>query len=186
MELWVSHSRLNFLGGYPCVGIFLSCPHVPEGPVPLQGQLWAGFPSIRLPSSSFIVKLRKKMWACVRNGERGMWWLKIACLENTRRRCFRIPAYPACQQGWQNTGHWERNNLEKSKPQAVRAGHPTCWDRRPTPVSRETEGDGSSWGPPRMSQVTGAEFNTAYPSDACALLERVIDQKVRMCCIFSI
>ena len=133
MELWVSHSRLNFLGGYPCVGIFLSCPHVPEGPVPLQGQLWAGFPSIRLPSSSFIVKLQKKMWACVRNGERGMWWLKIACLENTRRRCFRIPAYPACQQGWQNTGHWERNNLEKSKPQAVRAGHPTCWDRRPTP-----------------------------------------------------
>lgn len=67
VELWLSHSHLNLLGGYLYVGIFLWYPPVPEGPVPLQGQLEAGFPSISLPSSSFIVKLRKK--TCVRNGD---------------------------------------------------------------------------------------------------------------------
>lgn len=174
----MSHSRLNLLGGYPYVGIFLSCPHVPEGPVPLQGQLWAGFPSIRLLSSSFIVKLQKKMWLCVRNGERGMWWLKIACLENTHPN-------PTAER----TGHWP---LRKEQTWEERTSGSQGW---PSHLVREEThsrfqgdgGDGSSQWPPRMSQVTGAEFNTAYPSHACALLERVIDQKEMMLCIvFSI
>ena len=145
MELWLSHSHLNLLGGYLYVGIFLWYPPVPEGPVPLQGQLEAGFPSISLPSSSFIVKLRKK--TCVRNGDV---MVEDSVSGEHNSRCFGIPAYPAWQQGERDTRHGERNKLEKSEPQAVRARHPTWWERTSTPISRETEGEGSSQWPPIM------------------------------------